>query len=98
MSENIITRLTSGPGRDVESRAQLYRVVQRGAALANLLDTLPAEAVARIGLTGEDRDRLSQLTSRALWASTADLHQSKADDLARRVTARAAELDADERS
>ncbi|RDH13755.1 hypothetical protein [Tsukamurella pulmonis] len=98
MSENIITRLTSGPGRDVESRAQLYRVVQRGAALANLLDTLPAEAVACIGLTGEDRDRLSQLTSRALWASTADLHQNKADDLARRVTARAAELDAEERS
>ena len=98
MSENVIDRLMNGPGRDIESRAQLYRVVQRGAALANLLDTLPDEAVARIGFTDADRNRLSQLTSRALWASTADLHQNKADDLARRVTARAAELDADERS
>jgi len=98
MSENVIDRLMNGPGRDHESRAQLHRVVLRGAALINLLDKLPDAAVARIGLTSEDRDRLSQLTSRALWASTADLHQNGGHDLARRVTARAAELDAEERS
>lgn len=80
------------PGRDLESRAALYRVVQTGAPLVNALDALTPEAAARIGLTEADRDRLSRIFGRALWASTADLHQLGEFDLAHQVTARAAEL------
>lgn len=80
------------PGRDMESRAQLYRVVMTAPALLTALEALSPEAAARIGLAAEDRDRLSLTFSRALWASTADLHQQGRDTFARQVTARAKEL------
>lgn len=84
--------LDDQPGRDLESRAQLYRVVMVAPQLVAALEALSPEAAARIGLTEADRDRLSQIFGRALWVSTADLHQLGEFDLAHQVTARAAEL------
>ncbi|KXP08700.1 hypothetical protein [Tsukamurella pseudospumae] len=79
---------------ELDRRAALYRVVDNAAALHRALDTLAPEAAARIGLTVADLDRISLLTSRALWSSTSDLHQRGEDELAHRVIARAAELEA----
>ncbi|SLJ23846.1 Uncharacterised protein [Mycobacteroides abscessus subsp. abscessus] len=87
------------PGCDVESRAQLRLFVQRVGALSELLAEWLREnpaAASRIGLTTADTDRINQLTSRAHWASTADLFQRGEDELALRVIARAAELEGEE--
>lgn len=87
------------PGGDLESRAQLHRVVQRGAALHELLSELLREnpaAAARIGLTAETLDGLNQLASRAHWASTADLFQRGEHAEALRVIASAAELEGEQ--
>lgn len=84
------------PGSDIESRAQLYRVVQRGAALHQLLSELLREnpaAAARIGLSDETLSGIGRMISAANWASTADLFQLGDDEPALQVIARAAELE-----
>jgi hypothetical protein len=78
---------------DLDSRAVLYRVVQQAAPLHRILSALPDAAASRIGLTAGDLDRLSRLTSRALWASTSDLHERGEHEYAARVVERAAELE-----
>ncbi|MDO3110432.1 hypothetical protein [Mycobacteroides abscessus] len=87
------------PGGDIETRALLYRVVQRGAALHQVLDELlrgNPTAAARIGLTPETLDGIGRMISAANWASTADLFQLGDDELALRVIARAQELDGEQ--
>lgn len=79
---------------DLETRAALYRVAQQAAQLHRTLSALPPDANKRI--TGGDLDAVSQLASRMLWASTADLHEQGRDAYAKQVVARAAELAAEE--
>ncbi|GAA4676635.1 hypothetical protein [Gordonia humi] len=79
---------------DLETRAALYRVAQQAAALHRLLTSLPPDASRRI--SAGEMDRVSQLASHALWASTADLHERGEYAYAKQVVARAAELAAGE--
>lgn len=79
---------------DLEARAHRYRVMQHAAALHRALAAMPPEA-ARL-TTGGDRDAVSHLASRMLWASTADLNQRGEHEYAQQVVARAAELAAEE--
>ncbi|MGX9294432.1 hypothetical protein [Tsukamurella paurometabola] len=72
---------------DLETRASLYRVAQQAAALHRLLAALPPGAARRV--TGGEKDTISQLASRALWSSTADLHQQGRSEYAAEVVARA---------
>lgn len=80
---------------DLEARAHRYRVMQHAAALQRALAAMPPEA-ARL-TTGSDRDAVSQLASRMLWSSTADLNQRGEHMHAEQVIARAAELAAEEK-
>ncbi|MBS4104276.1 hypothetical protein [Tsukamurella paurometabola] len=79
---------------DLETRAALYRVAQQAAQLHRTLSALPPDANKRI--TGGDLDAVSQLASRMLWASTADLHEQGRHAYAQQVVERAAELAAEE--
>lgn len=79
---------------ELEARAHRYCVMQHAAALHRALAAMPPEA-ARL-TTGGERDTVSQLASRMLWASTADLHERGEHEHAARVVARAAELAAEE--
>ena len=79
---------------DLDARARLHHAVAQLAASHRALEALSPAAAARIGLTADDMDRIALLTSRSLWASTADLNQRGEDELAARVIARAAELEA----
>ncbi|MFD9829065.1 hypothetical protein ACFWXB_16455 [Tsukamurella tyrosinosolvens] len=72
---------------DLETRASLYRVAQQAAALHRLLVALPPGAARRI--SGGEKDTISQLASRALWSSTADLHQQGRYEYPKQVVARA---------
>ncbi|MEC4615721.1 hypothetical protein [Tsukamurella tyrosinosolvens] len=72
---------------DLETRASLYRVAQQAAALPRLLAALPLGAARRV--TGGEKDTISQLASRMLWSSTADLHQQGRYEYAKQVVARA---------
>ncbi|MGC5024385.1 hypothetical protein ACLQ3K_06470 [Tsukamurella sp. DT100] len=72
---------------DLETRASLYCVAQQAAALHRLLAVLPPDAARRV--TGGEKDTISQLTSRALWSSTADLHQQGRSEYAKQVVAQA---------
>ncbi|WP_435594770.1 hypothetical protein [Tsukamurella tyrosinosolvens] len=72
---------------DLESRSSLYRVAQQAAGLHRLLAALPPDAARRV--TGGEKDTVSQLASRALWSSTADLHQQGRGEYAKQVIERA---------
>lgn len=85
-----------GDGQDLESRVQLYRVVQAAMPLVNALEGLSPAAATRIGLTAERLRDLELLASAALWRSTADLNQASRFEFADHVIARAAELAAEE--
>lgn len=78
---------------DLEARAHRYRVMQHAAALHRALAAMPPDASRRI--TGGEMDAVSQLASRALWSSTADLNQQGRYVESDRVIARAAELAAE---
>ncbi|MBS4102838.1 hypothetical protein [Tsukamurella paurometabola] len=78
---------------ELETRAALRRVAVQAAALHRLLSTLPPGAAKLI--TGGDQDAVSQLASRMLWSSTADLHSQGRSEYAKQVVARAAELAAE---
>ncbi|MCF8590031.1 hypothetical protein [Gordonia liuliyuniae] len=71
---------------DLVTRAALYRVAQQATALHRTLSSLPPDASRRI--TGGDLDAVSQLASRALWRSTADLHERGEHEYARQVVER----------
>ncbi len=79
---------------DLETRASLHRVAMQAEQLHRLLTSLPPDAARRI--TGGEKDAVSQLASRALWSSTADLHQQGRSEYVKQVVARAAELAAEE--
>ncbi|MBN7463497.1 hypothetical protein PP568_06690 [Mycobacteroides abscessus] len=84
------------PGCDLESRAQLRRLERRAGDLHQFLSELVREspaAASRIGITDETVSWVNQLAGRAYWASTADLFQRGEDEFARRVIARAEELE-----
>ncbi|WP_102100774.1 hypothetical protein [Tsukamurella tyrosinosolvens] len=83
------TRVDQQRGCDVESRAQLYRVVQAAPQLIAAVEALSTEAAARIGLTPEKLRELELMFSRSLWSSTADLHQQGRSEYAQQVVARA---------
>lgn len=72
---------------DLDTRASLYCVAQQAAALHRLLAVLPPDAARRV--TGGEKDTNSQLASRMLWSSTADLHQQGRYEYAKQVVARA---------
>ncbi|GAA1089691.1 hypothetical protein [Tsukamurella spumae] len=72
---------------DLETRAALHRVAMQAAALHRTLTSLPPDASRRI--TSGEMDTLSQLASRALWASTSDLHERGEHGYAAEVVARA---------
>lgn len=78
---------------ELENRAQLHLAVTRLAATHRALTALTPGAATRIGLTAADMDRIGLLTSRALWSSTADLHQVGRREEAAQVIARAVEID-----
>lgn len=78
---------------ELDTRAGLHLVIQKAADLHRTLDALTPDATARIGLTAEDLDRIALLTSRSLWASTADLNQVGRVEDAERVILRATELE-----
>ncbi|BDD80664.1 hypothetical protein TPB0596_04270 [Tsukamurella pulmonis] len=78
---------------DLESRAHRHLVMQHAAALHRALAAMPPDA-ARL-TTGGDRDAVSQLASRMLWASTEDLNEQGRYAESKQVVARAAELAAE---
>ena len=71
---------------ELETRAALRRVAEQAGELHRLLSTLPPDAAKRI--TGGELDAISQLASRALWSSTADLHQQGRHEDAKQVVER----------
>lgn len=72
---------------ELETRAALRRVAEQAAVLHRTLSSLPPEASRRI--TGGEMDTVSQLASRALWSSTADLHKQGRHEDAKEVVERA---------
>jgi len=72
---------------ELETRAALRRVAEQAAELHRLLSTLPPDAAKLT--TGGDKDAVSQLASRMLWSSTADLHEQGRVEYAKLVIQRA---------